>query len=158
MGPAEAEGTTDGWGVALEGVAADVAEVMNDGPVDMSGVTAAWRDVRFTSRAAAADAGAKIATVVPGLADTEVGLELLGLSPDQIRRFLAERRGAAGRGVVCDKTAWGMAIKALPIVKINMDRLYTEERAVVMSVTAWYGTGGLVDSALSNTRMVEVKS
>lgn len=96
----EAEGTTDGWGVALEGVAADVAEVMNDGPVDMSGVTAAWRDVRFTSRAAAADAGAKIAAVVPGLADTEVGLELLGLSPDQIRRFLAERRVAAGRGVL----------------------------------------------------------
>lgn len=71
---------------------------------------------------------------------------------------VSQSGGAAGRGVVCDKTAWGMAIKALPIVKINMDRLYTEERAVVMSVTAWYGTGGMVDSALSNTRMVEVKS
>ena len=71
---------------------------------------------------------------------------------------VSQAGGAAGRGMILDKSALGMAIKALPISKINADRLFTEERAVVMSVTLWYGTGGLVDTALSNTRMVEVKS
>ena len=59
-----------------------------------------WRSPRFESRAAVADAGAKIAGSVPGMAETEVGLELMGLSPDQIKRFKAEQRRMAGRGVL----------------------------------------------------------
>ncbi|HET6865458.1 MAG TPA: hypothetical protein VFH80_06025, partial [Solirubrobacteraceae bacterium] len=45
-------------------------------------------------------AGTKIVTQVPWLAETEVGLELMGLSEDQIRRALVEKRRAAGRDVV----------------------------------------------------------
>jgi len=37
---------------------------------------------------------------VPWLAETEVGLELLGLDEQQIRRAMADRRRAAGRAVV----------------------------------------------------------
>ena len=37
---------------------------------------------------------------MPWLAETEVGMELMGLSDDQIKRALAERRRAAGRNVL----------------------------------------------------------
>ena len=63
-----------------------------------------WRSPVHTSRAAAADAGAKQLGVAPWLADTEVGLELLGLSEQQIRRAMAEKRRAAGRTVLASLT------------------------------------------------------
>jgi hypothetical protein len=42
--------------------------------------------------------------VVPWLAETEVGLELLGLDEQQIRRAMADKRRAAGRAVVAALT------------------------------------------------------
>ena len=39
-------------------------------------------------------------TAVPWLADTEVGLELLGLDAQQVRRAIAEKRRAAGASVL----------------------------------------------------------
>jgi hypothetical protein len=51
-----------------------------------------WRNPRFLSRAAEADAGMKTLTAMPWLAETEVGLELLGLDEQQIVRAMAERR------------------------------------------------------------------
>ena len=39
-------------------------------------------------------------TAAPWLAETEVGLELLGLSEQQIARALSEKRRLAGRGVL----------------------------------------------------------
>jgi hypothetical protein len=69
-----------------------------------------WRDPRYTSKAAQADAGSKAIAAVPWLAETETGLRLLGLTPQQVETALAERRRAqagarldsliaAGRGV-----------------------------------------------------------
>jgi len=37
---------------------------------------------------------------MPWLAETEVGMELLGLTPSQIRRALAEKRAAEGRALL----------------------------------------------------------
>jgi len=37
---------------------------------------------------------------VPWLADTEVGLELVGLTPQQIKSAMADRRRAAGRALL----------------------------------------------------------
>jgi hypothetical protein len=54
----------------------------------------------YLSRAAAADAGAKQLAVVPWLAETEIGLELLGLDEQQITRAMAEKRRAAGRALI----------------------------------------------------------
>ena len=51
-------------------------------------------------RAAEADAGSKTVAAMPWLAETEVGMELMGLSDDQIKRAQAERRRAAGRNVL----------------------------------------------------------
>ena len=63
-----------------------------------------WRSPIYLSKAAAADAGAKQISVVPWLAETEVGLELLGLDEQQIRRAMADKRRAAGRAVVAALT------------------------------------------------------
>jgi hypothetical protein len=96
---AEAEGATDDWAPYLRraviralamanGVAAD------DIPAEWATIQPKWRDPRFLSRAAQADAGAKQLATVPWLADTEVGLELLGLDEQQIVRAVADRRRA----------------------------------------------------------------
>ena len=42
----------------------------------------------------------KILAAQPWLGETEIGLELLGLSHDQITRALADRRRAEGRAIL----------------------------------------------------------
>src|SRR5690606_31566129 len=66
-----------------------------------------WLGAKFESRAARADAGAKQLGAVPWLAETEVGLELLGLEPDQVKRALSERSRASGRQVMLEALARG---------------------------------------------------
>jgi hypothetical protein len=61
---------------------------------------AKWRSPIYLSRAQQADAGVKQLTAVPWLAETEVGLELLGLDEQQMRRAVAERRRAQGSSVL----------------------------------------------------------
>ena len=96
---AEAEGATDDWRPALRrsmiralamqnGVAAD------DVPAEWSTIDTKWRSPIYLSRAQQADAGMKQLTAVPWLAETEVGLELLGLDEQQIKR---RRPTGAGR-------------------------------------------------------------
>src|SRR5690606_36778235 len=53
-----------------------------------------------SSLAAKADAGMKILTAQLWLGETEVGLEMLGLSQEQIDRALADRRRAEGRAIL----------------------------------------------------------
>jgi formate hydrogenlyase subunit 4 len=52
------------------------------------------------TKSAQADAGMKLITAVPWLADTEVGLELLGLDEQQIARAMSEKRRGAGSATV----------------------------------------------------------
>jgi hypothetical protein len=54
----------------------------------------------YLSRAAQADAGMKQLTAVPWLADTTVGLELLGLTEQQVTRAMSEKRRAVGASVL----------------------------------------------------------
>lgn len=98
---ATAEQTTDDWTPDLSSAIKRGLAMMNGGdlPPDLA-VTPRWRNPIHTSRAQAADAGSKIIDKFPWLAETEVGLELAGLSPDQIRRALAERQRAKGRAVL----------------------------------------------------------
>ncbi len=67
-----------------------------DVPAEWATIDAKWRPPVHLSRAAQADAGMKQLTAAPWLAETDVGLELLGLSEQQIRRALAERRRSGG--------------------------------------------------------------
>lgn len=102
---AEAEGATDDWTPALRramvralAIANDVA--IADVPDSWLSIDCKWRDPRFQSRAALADAGLKQLTAVPWLADSDVGLELLGLDEGQIKRALAFKRQQAGSSLV----------------------------------------------------------
>lgn len=96
---AEAEGATDDWAPYLRRAVVRALAMQNgikaeDVPPEWATIQPRWRDPRFLSRAAQADAGMKQLSAVPWLADTEVGLELLGLDRQQIDRALADRRRA----------------------------------------------------------------
>ena len=69
-------------------------------PPEWLSIDTKWRSPAYLSRAAAADAGSKQLGAVPWLADTEVGLELLGLDDQQIQRAMADRRRTEGRGIL----------------------------------------------------------
>jgi hypothetical protein len=98
---AEAEQTTDNWTPDLSATMTRALRMLNGGdvPADLN-VQPVWRNPMHVSRAAAADAGAKVITQFPWLAQTEVGLELSGLSPSQIKRAMAEKRAAEGRALL----------------------------------------------------------
>lgn len=66
-----------------------------------------WRDQETSSAAAKADAFTKSASMITGLAETEVGLEMAGMNPDQIARFMAERARAQGRQTLASILAGG---------------------------------------------------
>jgi len=96
---AEAEGATDDWGPPLRRTLARALAIQNGleaVPAEWSSIAGKWRSPMYLSRAAQADAGMKQLTAVPWLADSEVGLELLGLDEQQITRALADRRRASG--------------------------------------------------------------
>lgn len=100
---AEAEGATDDWGPSLRRTLARALAIQNDldtVPAEWSTIAPKWRTPMYLSRAAQADAGMKQLTAVPWLAESEVGLELLGLDEQQISRALADKRRSEGRGVL----------------------------------------------------------
>lgn len=99
----EAEGAQDDWSPAIRGTVRRALAIQNglrSVPSSWDVIREKWRDPRFTSRAQMADAGAKQVATVPWLGETEVGLELMGLTADQIERALAQKRVASGRAVV----------------------------------------------------------
>ena len=100
---AEAEGAMDDWSVPIRRTvtrALAIQQGLDAVPDAWRSIEPKWRSPIYLSRAAAADAGAKQIGAVPWLAETEVGLELLGLDEQQIRRAMADKRRAAGRAVV----------------------------------------------------------
>lgn len=100
---AEAEGATDDWAPPLRRAmvkALAIANGLPEVPAEWATIAPKWRSPLYLSRAAQADAGLKQLTAVPWLADTEVGLELLGLDEQQIDRAMADRRRADGVGVL----------------------------------------------------------
>jgi hypothetical protein len=95
----EAEGATDDWTPPLRRSiqrALAIANSLDGVPAEWGTIDAKWRSPRFLSRAQQADAGMKQLTAVPWLAETEVGLELLGLDEQQITRAMADKRRAQG--------------------------------------------------------------
>jgi hypothetical protein len=96
---AEVEGAQDDWSTPISRHVARGLAIQNDldsVPEEFLSVTPDWLGAKFESRAAKADAGSKQLASVPWLAETEVGLELLGLDETQIQRVLAEKRRAQG--------------------------------------------------------------
>lgn len=100
---AEAEGATDDWSVPIRRVVPRALAIQNgldEVPESWASIEPEWRSPIYLSRAAAADAGAKQLGAVPWLAETEVGLKLLGLSEQDRKLALAQRRQAEGRALV----------------------------------------------------------
>lgn len=94
----EAELTTDGWTPDLSSAVTRALRMLNKGDVpDDLRIMPQWRNPTHTTRAAAADAGTKVIDKLPWLADTEVGMELMGLSRSQIDRALADKRRVQGQ-------------------------------------------------------------
>ena len=100
---AEAEGATEDWSPSIRRTVKRALAMQNglkSVPDSWAGIEPKWRSPIYLSKAAAADAGAKQLGAVPWLAETEIGLELLGLDEQQIKRAMAEKRRASGRAVV----------------------------------------------------------
>ena len=72
-------------------------------PDEWATIDTKWRSPLYLSRAQQADAGMKQLSAVPWLAETSVGLELLGLDEQQIARATAERRRAQGAALLLDR-------------------------------------------------------
>lgn len=113
---AEAEGATDDWTLPLRRAVARGLAIQNRDPdlfEQVRTLNAKWRPAVHVSRAAAADAGQKQIAAVPWLAETEVGLELLGLTPDQVDRALTERARARSRANLAALIGSGVTADAL---------------------------------------------
>lgn len=96
---AEAEGAVDDFTPALKKSFLRALAMLNkvaitEVPDEWASIDAQWRDPRYLSRSAAADAGSKQLAAVPWLIETTVGLELLGLTPQQAKRAMASKRRA----------------------------------------------------------------
>ena len=102
---AEAEGAVDNFTPArrksfIRALAMRNGIAIDRIPEAWKSIDAQWRNPWYLSRAAVADAGMKQLTAAPELSGTEVGYELLGLTPQQIQRAMAERRRVTGRAVL----------------------------------------------------------
>lgn len=97
---AEAEGATEDWSLPSRRAVIRGLAIQNDDPAMLEQVRTLdteWRSPMHVSRAAAADAGQKQLASIEWLKETEVGLELLGLSPEQVQRAMSERARAQSR-------------------------------------------------------------
>lgn len=105
---AEAEGATDDFSPGLRRLFSRGLAIQNGVggvPDEWSSMSPRWRDPRYLSRAAQADAGLKQLQALPWLGETSVGLELLGLTEQQQEQALAERRRGRGLSVLDELTA-----------------------------------------------------
>lgn len=94
---AEAEGAMDDWSVPIRRTVARALAIRNGDteiPAAFGSIKTDWRSPVYLSRAAQADAGSKQLGAVPWLAETTVGLKLLGLSQEQVDVAMAEKRRA----------------------------------------------------------------
>ena len=98
---AEAEGATDDWSVPIRRRVQTALAIQNgltEIPSSWASIETQWRSPVYISKAAQADAGAKQLAAGPEwLKETAVGLQMLGLSKQQIELALAERQKSVGR-------------------------------------------------------------
>jgi len=91
---AEAEGATGDYTEAVANAAARLMRTAGITIPTNAQVLPVWHNPRFLSRSAEADAGVKTVSAVPWLAETRIGLELLGLTETQIELALTQRAAA----------------------------------------------------------------
>lgn len=101
---AEAEGAVDDWKPAFRRSyqrALAIKNGLDTIPKEYASIDAKFRSPLYLSRAAQADAGSKQLGAGPEwLKETEVGLELLGLDAQQVKRAMAEKRRTGSPSIV----------------------------------------------------------
>jgi hypothetical protein len=98
-----AEDAMSNWAPALRRAMTRALAIQNGltaVPAEWQTIDTKWRNPEYLSQSAVADAGMKKLAAVPWLAETEVGLELLGLDDQQIARAMSEKRRAVGTATV----------------------------------------------------------
>jgi hypothetical protein len=96
---ARAEACTDDYSRALRRAMTRALAMQNnltEVPKEWASIVPKWRSPIYLSRAQQADAGMKQLTAVPWLAETDIGLELLGMDDQQITRAMSQKRRAEG--------------------------------------------------------------
>lgn len=99
---AEADGAVEDWSPAVKRSHLRALAIQNDLdeiPTEWQTIEPKWRDRRYVSPSAQADAGSKIVPLIAA-ATSEVELELLGLDEQQIRRVMADKRRNQGGSVI----------------------------------------------------------
>lgn len=100
---AEAENATGEWSIPTRRANLRALAMQNglaEVPDEWKSIAPKWRNPLYLSKSAQADAGSKQLASVPWLAETDVGLELIGLDDQQVTRALEQRRRSAGRSVL----------------------------------------------------------
>lgn len=95
---AEADGAVEDWSPAVKRSHLRALAILNgetEVPQEWLTIEPKWRDRRYVSPSAKADAGSKIVPLI-AQAQSEVELELLGLDDQQIARVMADRRRSTG--------------------------------------------------------------
>jgi hypothetical protein len=99
---AEADGAVEDWSPAVKRSHLRALAILNGEtsvPDEWLTIEPKWRDRRYTSKSAQADAGSKTVPLIAA-ATSEVELELLGLDEQQIRRVMADKRRQQGSTVL----------------------------------------------------------
>ena len=109
---AEAEDANGEWGQAhrrsiLNAYALREGIAFDEIPDELRGLRSKFRDPRHISQAAAADAFVKVASVIPGLAQTDTAIDMLGLDASLADRLKSDLRRARSAAMV--STLAGMA-------------------------------------------------
>lgn len=144
--------------------AARLAVMIRDGltevPEELRDMTAQYTDPALTSPTAKADAFSKLASAIPGFSETEVGLEMAGLTREQIIRFQAEQRTSAVSSLVEQIAARADGAADVPSDEVNPDVQEAETLkakfdalgvavragATFQSAAKMLGLAGIVDS------------
>jgi len=111
----EAEGAMGDWSVPIRRTVTRALAIQNGlsaVPPEWSGIEPKWRPPIYLSRSQASDAGSKQIAALPWLAETEVGLELIGLDEQQIKRALAEKQRSEGRAMIAELARRTSALSA----------------------------------------------
>jgi hypothetical protein len=93
--------------------ALQIRDGLDEIPDELRKLTPDWRPSHLPTQASAADAITKMVTAFPWLAESEVALEMCGWDRDTIDRAMADKRRAAGSGVL-DKLAAAASQVAQP--------------------------------------------
>lgn len=135
---AEADGAVEDWSPAVKRSHLRALAILNDEteiPPEWQTIEPKWRDRRYVSPSAQADAGSKIVPLIAA-ASSEVELELLGLDEQQIRRVMAEKRRSQGSSVLDRLRDAGSPVEDPAAVKAKADAMGVLIRSGVDPVEA----------------------